>query len=72
MYRFGAYRLSYPTYSHGGARAKKDIYLPTQSSSFSTTLALLAMEATDEATEDTREMPETNVELRPIVVKPKY
>ena len=43
-----------------------------QSSSFSTTLALLAMEATDEATEDTREMPETNVELRPIVVKPKY
>ena len=31
------------------------------------TLALLAMEATDEATEDNREMPETNVELRPIV-----
>ena len=25
------------------------------------------MEATDEATEDNREMPETNVELRPIV-----
>jgi len=30
------------------------------------------MEATDEAIEETLEMPDTNVELRPIVVKPKY